>query len=296
MTESAPWTIRRLLEWTTPFFTRKEVDSPRLSAELLLTHVLQIPRIKLYTDYERVLTETQLTQFRDLVKRAGEHEPIAYLTGRAHFFSLEFVVTPDVLIPRPETETLVEHILQLARHETGLSSPRILDLCTGSGCVAASIAHHLKMATVIATDISEKALAIAKQNLERLQLDQRVTLAQGDLFAPLADLPDARYFNLIVANPPYIPTADIANLDKTVRDYEPALALDGGADGLSTHRRILADAPKHLLPGGRLFLEIAYDQGSAALELMAQYPAFQNAALLKDFGGRDRILTAQTCC
>ena len=132
------------------------------------------PRIKLYTDYERASSpKKELTQFRDLVKRwHGEHEPIAYLTGRAHFFNLEFTVTPDVLIPRPETETLVEHVLQLVRHESGLSSPRILDLCTGSGCIAASIAHHLKTATVIATDISEKALAIAKQNLEKLQLDQ----------------------------------------------------------------------------------------------------------------------------
>ena len=244
------------------------MDSPRLSAELLLAYVLAVPRIKLYTNYDGVLTDAQLTQFRDLVKRSGEHEPIAYLTERAHFFNLEFAVTPDVLIPRPETETLVEHVLQLARHESGLGSPRILDLCTGSGCVAAAIAHHLMTAMVIATDISEKALAVARLNLQKLELDQRVTLAQGDLFSPLADLPDARYFNMIVANPPYIPTAHIADLDKTVRDYEPVLALDGGPDGLTIHRHILADASRHLLPNGRVFLEIAYDQGPAALELI----------------------------
>ncbi|HEY1685094.1 MAG TPA: peptide chain release factor N(5)-glutamine methyltransferase [Tepidisphaeraceae bacterium] len=293
MSEAVPWTIRRLLEWTAPFFTRKEVDSPRLSAELLLAHVLQVPRIKLYTDYDRVLSEKELIQFRELVKRAGEQEPIAYLTGTAHFFNLEFAVTPDVLIPRPETETLVEHILQLARHETGLSSPRILDLCTGSGCIAAALAQNLKTAVVIATDISEKALAVAKQNLQKLQLDQRVTLAQGDLFSALDNLPDARNFDLIVSNPPYIPAADIEKLDKSVRDFEPRLALDGGLDGLSSHRRILSEAPKYLAPGGRIYLEIAYDQGPAVLEIARQYPEFESPKILKDLGPRDRILTAQ---
>ncbi|MBC8107334.1 MAG: peptide chain release factor N(5)-glutamine methyltransferase, partial [Anaerolineae bacterium] len=151
MSESgAPWTVKRLLEWTTPFFARKDVDSPRLSAELLLSHVLGVPRIKLYTDYERVLSDKQLHAYRALVQRASEQEPIAYLTGRAHFFNLEFEVTADVLIPRPDTETLVENVMQLARNQAGFEAPRVLDLCTGSGCIAAAIAHHLKAATVIA--------------------------------------------------------------------------------------------------------------------------------------------------
>src|SRR5438270_8414653 len=150
MSDGAPWTVRRLLEWTTGFFTRKQIDAPRLSAELLLAHVLKYPRIKLYTDYERPLGEPELTTFRELVKRAGEQEPIAYLTGKAHFFNLEFEVTRDVLIPRPDTETLVENVLQLARNQVGMEAPRVLDLCTGSGCVAAAIAHHLKAATVLA--------------------------------------------------------------------------------------------------------------------------------------------------
>src|SRR4051812_44899715 len=132
-----PWTVRRLLEWTTQFFTRKQVDSPRLSAELLLSHVLAAPRIKLYTDYEKVLPDAALSRYRELVKRAGEHEPVQYLTGKAHFFSLELDVTRDTLIPRPETETLVEHVLQAQRNVAGMESPRVLDLCTGSGCIAA---------------------------------------------------------------------------------------------------------------------------------------------------------------
>src|SRR5258705_7161213 len=180
------WTVRRLLEWTTPFFTRKEVDSPRLSAELLLAHVLKIPRIKIYTDYERVMGEGEVTKFRELVKRAGEQEPIAYLTGVAHFFNLEFEVNREVLIPRPDTETLVENVIQLARNQSGLERPRVLDLCTGSGCVAAAIAHRLKHATVIATDISSGAAAVARKNIEKLELSDRVSVEEGDLYGALA--------------------------------------------------------------------------------------------------------------
>ena len=156
------WTVRRLLEWTSGFFSRKNVDPPRLSAELLLAHVLNVPRIKLYTDYERPLTDAQLTQFRELVRCGGEHEPIAYLTGKAHFFNLEFEVNSDVLIPRPDTETIVENVLQQARHASGMQSPRVLELCSGSGCVAAAIAHHLKTCTVVATELSAAAVALGR--------------------------------------------------------------------------------------------------------------------------------------
>src|SRR6478672_8629927 len=174
------WTVRRILEWTSGFFTRKNLDAPRLSAELLLSHVLAAPRIKLYTEYERPLSEHELSQMRTLVQRATEDEPIAYLTGRAHFFNLEFEVTRDVLIPRPDTETLVENVLQTVRHQPGLESPRVLDLCTGSGCIAAAIAHHLKTATVLATELSPAAAKIARQNIERLGLNDRVTVEDGD--------------------------------------------------------------------------------------------------------------------
>src|SRR5215212_4407714 len=206
MSESgAPWTVKRLLEWTTPFFTRKEVDSPRLSAELLLAHVLKVPRIKLYTDYERVLAEQDLTQYRALVQRAAEHEPIAYLTGIAHFFNLEFEVNRDVLIPRPDTETLVENVLQLVRNQSGLEAPRILDLCTGSSCIAIALASRLKHAMVIASDISPKAVAVAKRNAEKLGVGDRVAVEEGDLYEALAGKVDVQPFDLILANPPYIP-------------------------------------------------------------------------------------------
>jgi release factor glutamine methyltransferase len=187
----------------------------------------------------------------------------------------------------------VENVLQTVRHQPGLEAPRVLDLCTGSGCVAAAIAKNLKSAVVLATDVSEKAAAVAKKNIEQLGLSDRVMIEVGDLFDPIKKVVDARPFDLIVANPPYIASDQLPGLDKSVREYEPMLALDGGADGLVIHRRILAKAPDHLLPGGRVFLEIAFDQGAAAREMAAGYDAFVEARILKDFGGRDRVLTLQ---
>jgi release factor glutamine methyltransferase len=287
------WTIRRLLQWTPEFFQKKGIDQPRLSAELLLSHVLKLPRIALYTDYERVVVQRQLAIYRELVRRAGADEPIAYLTGRAHFFNMEFEVNADVLIPRPDTETLVENVLQTVRHQSGLESPRVLDLCTGSGCVAAAIAQNLKSATVVAIDISPAAVAVAKRNIEQLKLADRVMVEEGDLFEPISRLVDARPFDIIVANPPYIATGQMATLDASVREYEPALALDGGLDGLVIHRRILRGAAAHLMPNGLIFLEIAFDQGPAIKKLADEFDEFEESRLLKDYGGRDRVITLQ---
>ena len=286
------WTVRRILDWTRDFFTRKDVFQPRLSAEELLAHVLKISRMKLFLDYDRVLTPEHLSAYRDLVRRAAEDEPIAYLTGRKHFFNLEFEVTRDVLIPRPDTETLVEDVLQTARIQPGLETPRILDLCTGSGCIAAALAHNLKGATILATDISEAAVAVARRNVERLGLAARVTVEHGDLYEPISRFVDARPFDLIVANPPYIPDGQLASLDKSVREFEPLSALDGGADGLALHRRILAGAADRLVPGGRIYLEIAFDQREAALQIASAHEEqFEPPQILKDFGSRDRVLT-----
>lgn len=287
------WTIRRLLEWTSAFFARKRVDPPRLSAELLLSHVLGVPRIKLYTEFDHIVDPKHLTRFRELVKRASEEEPIAYLTGKAHFFNLEFEVTRDVLIPRPDTETLVENVLQLTRIAPGLEAPHVLDLCTGSGCIAAAVAFHLKQSTVVAVDSSSAAIEVARGNIQRLGLADRVTLETGDLFEPLSRMADARQFELIVANPPYIPSSQIEQLDRSVREYEPLGALDGGIDGLAVHRRILAEAPARLAPGGRIFLEIAFDQGPVAMEMIAQHEALEQARILKDRAGHDRVLAAR---
>jgi release factor glutamine methyltransferase len=289
-----PWTVKRLLEWTAPYLARRDVDSPRLSAELLLSHVLGVPRIKLYTDFERVVSDANLAAFRTLVQRAADQEPVAYLTGTAHFFNLELHVSRDVLIPRPDTETLVENVLQLARNTGGFESPRVLDLCTGSGCIAAAIAKHLKNAVVVAVDNSAGAVKVARENLRGLDLLDRVTVEHGDLFEPLARLIDARPFDLIVANPPYIATAKIETLDRSVRDYEPLAALDGGLDGLTLHRRILEGAPQHLRAGGRVYLEIAFDQAEAALDVVHRHTdQLEDARILKDNAGNDRVLTAR---
>lgn len=290
---SDSWTVRRILEWTSGYFARKKLDAPRLSAELLLSHVLSAPRIQLYTQYDRPLREDELSRMRSLVQRASDEEPIAYLTGRAHFFNLEFDVTRDVLIPRPDTETLVENVLQAVRFQPGLESPRIIDLCTGSGCIAAALAHHLKSATVLAIDISPAAVAVARRNIERLGLAGRVIVERGDLFQPLSHMVDVQPFDLIVANPPYIRTSDIETLDKSVREYEPAAALDGGLDGLSLHRRILDEAPQRLVSGGRIYLEIAFDQGELARDIALGRDQLDDVRILKDFGGRDRVLTTR---
>lgn len=287
---SGTWTVRRLLEWTPTFLANKGVDQPRLSAELLLSHVLHVPRIKLYTDYDRVLDDRLLGGFRELVRRAAAEEPIAYLTGRAHFFSLEFEVDRNVLIPRPDTETLVEEVLQTVRNVPGLETPRMLDLCTGSGCVAAAVAKNLKSATVLAIDLSEPAVAIAQRNMQKLGVGDRVVVQQGDLYEPLTQRVDGAPFDLIVSNPPYIPTDQLASLDRSVIDYEPRLALDGGPDGLALHRRILEGATRHLLPGGRMFLEIAFDQADAARELVANSPLWAEAKIVKDQAGHNRVL------
>ncbi|MBC7785195.1 MAG: peptide chain release factor N(5)-glutamine methyltransferase [Burkholderiales bacterium] len=288
-----PWTVERVLAWTRGFFERKQIDSPRLCAELIISHILSVPRIKLYTDYQRVLADPELLRMRELVKRAGEEEPIAYLTGRAHFFNLELDVTPDVLIPRPDTETLIEQILTLVRNVPGFEAPRVLDLCTGSGAIAIAIAQHIKTAQVVATDVSEKALAVAKINVDKHQLGDRITLLAGDLFAALMDYVDAAPFDVIIANPPYIPSAEVPKLARHVHQYEPHLALDGGADGLDLHRRILAGATDRLRDGGRVILEIAFDQSEPATEMIGQYPDFVEVKLVRDHAGNPRVLVAK---
>jgi release factor glutamine methyltransferase len=290
------WTVQRLLEWTTQFLTRKGVDPARLSAELLLSHVLAAPRIKLYTEFERVPAEGELARYRDLVRRAGEQEPVAYLTGTAHFFNLELEVSRDVLIPRPDTEVLVESVIRLARTRNW-TAPRILDLCTGSGCVAAAIAANLKTALVTAVEISRPAKAVAQRNIGKLNLESRVQCVEGDLYGPLERgtqlVNGTPRFCVIVANPPYIRSDGMAALDRSVRDYEPAAALDGGPDGLSIHRRIWARAAEFLSDEGEVFLEIAFDQAEAALQAISEYPCLSEARTVRDYAGRDRVIAAR---
>jgi release factor glutamine methyltransferase len=246
----------------------------------------------LYTQYERVPTESQLAGFRELVRRRSENVPVAYLIARAWFYALEFAVTPDVLIPRPDTETLVEQVITKVRQTPGWEAPAILDLCTGSGCVAIALARNLPTAALIATDISVKALEVAQQNAKSHNLTERITFFQGDLFEPAVargEVPP-RKFHIIASNPPYIPSGDIAALAPTVRDHEPRGALDGGPDGMTFHRRIIADARAFLEDKGLLILEIQFDQAADVQGLMGAAGYLENIRMIRDAGGNPRCV------
>ncbi len=272
----------------TPYLGDKEIDAPRLCAEMLLAHVLGMQRIELYTGFSRVVPPAQLDTLRALVKRAGEHEPVAYLVGKTEFYSIEFDVGSGCLIPRPETELLVQQAVELLRSRDGTHS--VLDLCTGSGCIAVAIAKNHVSSHLVATDLCEEAIAMADRNIRKHDQAERIELVQGDLFDPV----ESRRFDLIVSNPPYVTTVDYTQLDPNVRDYEPRLALDGGPDGLDVYRRILARGPQHLKDNGILMLEIGYDQGSAIKSLFEQVPVFKEVDIHKDLQGHDRVIVAST--
>ncbi len=282
------WTIQKLLTWVTEYLTQKGVDSPRLSAELLLSHVLGLKRIELYTQYNKVVPQEQLTQLRGLVKRAGEHEPVAYLVGRTEFYSIECEVTPDCLIPRPETELLVQRSIELLRKRTGPQS--VCDLCTGCGIIAVAIAKNVPDVKVMATDISEPALTVAAKNTEKHKLGEKIELRHGDLFEPL--VPQLDVFDLIVCNPPYVSAAEYEALDRNVKEYEPRIALYAGPDGLDLYRRIVEKVDQFLKPDGVLLLEIGYQQGPAVRELLEQTKSFSQIRVDKDLQSHDRVVTA----
>jgi len=285
------WTIQKLLNWITDFLTQKGVDSPRLSAELLLTHALGLSRIELYTLFDRQVEPKKLEVLRGLVKRCGQHEPAAYLVGRCEFYSLPLKITRDCLIPRPETELLVERAIEFLRKRTG--TQQALDLCTGNGCIAAAIAKNHKDCTVVATDICDKALAVAAENASSLKLNERVKLLCGDLFDPIIEGLDEAKFDLIVCNPPYVSDAEFEKLDKTVKDYEPRRALYGGTDGLDTYRRIISSVGDFLKADGALMLEIGYAQGKAVQALLESTGLFGSIQLEKDPAKNDRVVIAK---
>jgi release factor glutamine methyltransferase len=265
-------------------------DVPRLEAEVLLAHVLGTARTVLMAHPERPLTSGQLGRYEALVRRRASNYPLPYLTGRVEFHGLEFEVTPEVLIPRPETETLVD--LALARRPAS-----VVDVGTGSGCIAVSLAVRLPDALVYAIDISPAALAVARRNVERHGVAERVRLMVGDVLSPRPGPVD-----LIVSNPPYVPTGECASLPASIRDYEPRLALDGGPGGLRVIRRLLAQAPAVLRgpdpaqgrPGGGLLIEIGAGQGKAASRLARAFFPEATVRVHRDLVGRDRVLEVQT--
>lgn len=278
---SEAWTIRRVLTWTTGHFEKKDVDAPRLTAELLLSHVLGCTRVRLYVDLDRPLQQAELSRFRALIERRMAGEPTQYLIGFKEFYNRRFQVDARVLIPRPETELLVESVLRHLPPETPV---RVLDLCTGSGCIAISVAAERPQASVWAVDLSPGAAEVARTNAESLGVGARVTVREGDLFAPLP--PETR-FHVLVSNPPYVEAGELPGLQREVQ-REPRLALDGGEDGLDLVRRIVARAQEHLLPGGLLALEIGEKQGPATLALL-ESAGFEQARIERDLERRDRF-------
>jgi release factor glutamine methyltransferase len=275
------WTPLKLLAWSQEWFAKKGVDAPRLTGELLLAHALRCDRVRLYLDFDKPLGEPELAAFRELVKRRADGEPTAYLVGKREFYGRPFRVTPAVLVPRPETELLVEAALA-ALPEGGSA----LDLCTGSGAIGVSLALERKGARVVATDLSAEALAVARENAAAL--GATLELLEGDLFAPL---PAGQRFDAIVSNPPYVPTGELVGLSREVR-REPAMALDGGPDGLALLRRIVAGAPRWLAPGGTLLLEM-HESHAEPLPALCREAGFANAEARKDLAGLWRYVVAR---
>ncbi|MBQ5746174.1 MAG: peptide chain release factor N(5)-glutamine methyltransferase [Selenomonadales bacterium] len=274
------WTIGKILNWTKQYFEEKGVDSPRLDAEVLLSHILKCDRIHLYVNFDRPLVGEELSSFRQMVKARAQRMPVAYILGEKEFMGHSFRVTPDVLIPRPDTEILVEEAIRLLAEK---EAPRIVDIGTGSGAILLSVLKGTEGSTGVAVDLSPAALAVAKSNGERLGLADRAEFRLGDLYAPVDGL-----FDAILSNPPYIPVRDMDGLSPEVKQ-EPEMALVGGADGLDFYRRLIDDAPRYLKEGGIVLFEVGIYQAQDVAEL-GKRRGFSAQRILPDYAGIDRVV------
>jgi release factor glutamine methyltransferase len=281
------WTIGRLLDWTASFLKQKGSESPRLDTEVLLAHALNCRRIELYTRYEEIAAEEGRQRFRDLIRQRIEGCPVAYLVGRKEFFSLEFTVNRSVLIPRPDTECLVNECLRLAKE---MAEPQILDIGTGSGNIAIAVAHQVKKAQVTAVDLSVEALAVAASNAAKHGLSERIRFLHGDLFAPIRE---GERFDFVLSNPPYIAAEEMSKLPVGVRDHEPHLALDGGPGGFAVFGRLIDQARKYLKPDGYLLLEIGSPQEGPARQRLAAFAEYELRKTIIDGSGHPRVLRAR---
>lgn len=286
-------TVRGMLSAVEGELAVRNVADPARGARIIAAHVLQLPTAQLDEASFQTVTIEQAEQARNLAEQTSADAPVAYLVGSAPFFDLDFIVTRDTLIPKRDTELFLDIVFAELAHVPLPSNPHVLELCCGSGCVAVTLAKRLEESRVVATDISEGALHVARQNIARHDQNGRITLGQGDLWAPAQDAMGNRLFDLIVSNPPYIPTENIPGMGRHVADHEPYLALNGGADGLDPHRRILADAPRYLTPDGRVFLEHEYYQGEAARRLAESFGTYIDIRTFADANGKDRALYAR---
>lgn len=286
-----PWTVLRLLQWTSDFFKSRGSESPRLDAEILLAHARDCERIELYTAFAEVPSDEQRIAFRELVRRRGEGVPVAQLVGFREFYSIPLRVDDNVLVPRPETEHLVVEAIDQAKRIAGSVTDRplrILDIGTGSGAIAVAIAKNLQNAEFVAVDVSLPALDIAQWNVDKQKLGERITLLQSDLFE---SLPPDSPFDIICSNPPYVSQSEYDELPETVRNHEPRGALLAGDNGTEIIARILADAPAHLFPGGRLILEYSPMVSDACKTLAESSGHWDDIKLIRDLAGHQRILS-----
>lgn len=305
--QPAAWTTRKLLQWMRDAFTKKGLDAPGLSAELLMAHILGCERLKLYLDVDRPASDQERARLRDLVTRALNHEPVQYLVGDGYFFGLPMHVDKRVLIPRPSTEVIVEHVLQHARatrsshgaapEATPPDAPLLIaDVCTGSGCIAIALAKRLAGARVVATDISTDALDVARANAARHAVADRVEFAHGDLLAPVRAHPVAGSngsLNYLVSNPPYIPDHEWEAVEPNVKNHEPHAALRGGPDGLALVKPLIRHGPELLAPAGQILIEIAACTAPEVLTLARAHPLLADARILHDHEGLARVLVAR---
>jgi release factor glutamine methyltransferase len=278
------WTIEAVLQWATEDFRSRRLDSPRLDAELLLARALSSTRIQLIVDAKRPLGAEELAGYRELVKRRRAREPIAYILGEREFYGRTFRVDRRVLIPRPDTEALVD--VALDRSRSASMSMRALDLCTGCGCVAVTLARERPTSRVVAADASDDAVSVARDNALRLGA-YNVAVRGGDLFGAVSR---CFRFDLVTANPPYVPAGEIAALQPEVRDHEPRVALDGGDDGLAVVRRVVAEAPAHVVDGGTLALEVGSGEAPAVAELFAR-SGFADVEVRRDYARIERVVS-----
>jgi len=286
------WNIKDLLKVTADYLKEKEIDSPRLTAEILLSHQLNTDRVNLYLNFDKPLTENEISGYRSLIKRRLLHEPVQYITGTQEFWSLDFMVDPQVIIPRPESELLVEQaIKRIGTDSIQEKPPKILDLGTGSGVLAVSIAKEVPQARIWATDLSDGALSIARRNAEKHGVAERITFICGDLWEPFENLDVT--FDMIITNPPYVASEEYDDLAPEVRNYEPRLALDGHEGGMYFIDKILHQGLEYLSPGGWLIMEMSPDQTGKALQLAEHISGYGEKSRIKDYSHAYRVVMVQ---
>lgn len=280
------WTIGRILKWTEQYFKDKGIESPRLDAEVLLAHVLEQQRIYLYVHFDEPLQPGELAAYREMIKKRVLRVPVAQILGEKEFMGLTFKVTADTLVPRPDTEILVQAAVDRLRAMAGEEPLRFTDIGTGSGAICLSVLHYLAGTVADTVDISPAARAVAEENAASLGLADRVTFHTGDLLQPLSGIS----FVAILSNPPYIPEADIAKLAPEVRLKEPHTALSGGQDGLDFYRRLANEAPAMLVPGGFTAFEVGIHQAGDVADLLKANPLIDRTEILPDYAGIDRVV------